>query len=190
MSSHSSKKKKTSGAKKSNSGSKLPKLVAFDLDGTLWNPEMYQLWGSGGSPFTVDNQGTMRDCGGVQVSLIGETKQILRELQSEKWKKTKVAYVSCTDEPVWADELLRKFELGSSMTLKSVCDFEEIYKANKQRHFISLKDRSGCEFSEMLFFDNERGNCTQVGTLGVKCVFCPDGLTAEAWREGMLMFDE
>ena len=75
MSSQSSK-KKTSGAKKSNCGSKLPKLVAFDLDGTLWNPEMYQLWGSGGSPFTVDNQGTMRDCGGVQVSLIGETKQI------------------------------------------------------------------------------------------------------------------
>ena len=190
MSSQSSKKKKTSSAKKINCGSKLPKLIAFDLDGTLWNPEMYQLWGSGGSPFIVDNEGTMRDCGGVQVSLIGETKQILRELQSEKWKKTKVAYVSCTDEPVWADELLRKFELGSSMTLKSVCDFEEIYKANKQRHFISLKDRSGCEFSEMLFFDNERGNCTQVGTLGVKCVFCPDGLTAEAWREGMLMFDE
>ena len=31
----------------------------------------------------------------------------------------------------------------------------------------------------MLFFDNERGNCTQVGTLGVKCVYCPDGLTAK-----------
>ena len=68
-------------------------------------------------------------------------------------------------------------------------DFEEIYKGNKQRHFISLKDRSGCEFSEMLFFDNERGNCTQVGTLGVKCVYCPDGLTAEAWEEGIAMFE-
>ena len=173
-----------------NSNSKKPRLVAFDLDGTLWNPEMYQLWGSGGSPFIVDSQGTMRDCGGVEVNLIGETRQILKDLQSDKWKKTKIAYVSCTDEPVWADELLRKFDLGSSnMTLKSVCDFEEIYKANKQRHFISLKDRSGCEFSEMLFFDNERGNCTQVGTLGVKCVYCPDGLTAEAWEEGIAMFE-
>ena len=90
--------------------SKKPRLVAFDLDGTLWNPEMYQLWGSGGSPFIVDSQGTMRDCGGVEVNLIGETRQILKDLQSDKWKKTKIAYVSCTDEPVWADELLRKFE--------------------------------------------------------------------------------
>ena len=114
-----------------NSNSKKPRLVAFDLDGTLWNPEMYQLWGSGGSPFIVDSQGTMRDCGGVEVNLIGETRQILKDLQSDKWKKTKIAYVSCTDEPVWADELLRKFDLGSSnMTLKSVCDFEEITGRN------------------------------------------------------------
>ena len=26
---------------------KLPKLVAFDLDGTIWSPDMYELWGGG-----------------------------------------------------------------------------------------------------------------------------------------------
>lgn len=44
----------------------LPKVVAFDLDATLWMPEMYQLWG--GSPFKrdpsgvhlLDRQGTVR----------------------------------------------------------------------------------------------------------------------------------
>lgn len=30
---------------------RLPKLVAFDLDGTIWTPDMYML--DGGSPFTV-----------------------------------------------------------------------------------------------------------------------------------------
>ena len=28
----------------------LPKVVVFDLDGCVWDPEMYQLWG-GGAPF-------------------------------------------------------------------------------------------------------------------------------------------
>ena len=28
----------------------LPKVVVFDLDGCVWDPEMYELWG-GGAPF-------------------------------------------------------------------------------------------------------------------------------------------
>ena len=24
---------------------KIPKLIGFDLDGTIWSPDMYQLWG-------------------------------------------------------------------------------------------------------------------------------------------------
>lgn len=30
---------------------RLPKIVALDLDGTVWSPDMYMLWG-GGAPFT------------------------------------------------------------------------------------------------------------------------------------------
>ena len=30
----------------------LPRVLAFDLDGCVWDPEMYELWGRGGSPFT------------------------------------------------------------------------------------------------------------------------------------------
>lgn len=28
-----------------NSSCKIPKLIGFDLDGTIWTPDMYQLWG-------------------------------------------------------------------------------------------------------------------------------------------------
>ena len=31
----------------------VPKLMVFDLDGCLWDPEMYELIGCGGSPFTL-----------------------------------------------------------------------------------------------------------------------------------------
>ena len=26
---------------------KVPRLIAFDLDGTLWSPDMYMLWDGG-----------------------------------------------------------------------------------------------------------------------------------------------
>ena len=32
----------------------LPKAVVFDLDGCLWYPDMYMLWG-GGAPFSIRN---------------------------------------------------------------------------------------------------------------------------------------
>ena len=32
------------------------KLIAFDLDGTVWSPEMYELWNCGGSPFKIANK--------------------------------------------------------------------------------------------------------------------------------------
>ena len=38
----------------------LPKLVAFDLDGTNWSPDMYMIWG-GGAPFTVSSPTELDD---------------------------------------------------------------------------------------------------------------------------------
>jgi Acid Phosphatase len=94
----------------------LPKLIAFDLDGTIWTPDMYQLWG-GGSPFTVDGDGTQQlfDRSGTPVKLLGISSHILETLKSnEKWSDTVVAWVSCTDEPTWAAECLNLFKVGSA----------------------------------------------------------------------------
>ena len=40
----------------------------------------------------------------------------------------------------------------------------------------------------MLFFDNEYGNIENVQKLGVKCVYCPHGVTQTAWDEGLKLF--
>ena len=40
----------------------------------------------------------------------------------------------------------------------------------------------------MLFFDNERENIDEVARLGVACVHCPGGLSADAWRRGLTFF--
>ena len=155
---------------------------------------MYQLWG-GGAPFrTTDDPDTLRDSKGQSVSLCGNTRDILSGLQAARATgDAKVAYVSCTDEPAWADECLRLFRLGgdgddAATTLKACADIEEIYKANKKQHFQRLQKKTGLPFNSMIFFDNEKHNCTSVSQLGVVCVHCRRGLSAEVWEEGLAKF--
>ena len=98
----------------SNAVQRPPKLIAFDLDGTIWTPDMYQLWG-GGAPFVADGDGTKKlfDKTGAPVTLLGISGCILQELKTDdRWGDTKVAWVSCTDEPVWAAECMNLFKVG------------------------------------------------------------------------------
>lgn len=165
-----------------------PKLIAFDLDGTIWSPDMYQLWG-GGSPFTVVGDGTakLKDCTGQTIRLLGISGSLLHDLKhDEKWKDTKTAWVSCTDEPSWADECLRKFKSSGAEPIGNLIDSVQIFKDNKQTHFKRLKSQfPDIEFSDMLFFDNEMGNIRSVSKLGVISVYCPDGMTQSVWEEGL-----
>ena len=39
----------------------LPRVLVFDLDGCVWNPEMYELWGRGGAPFTPRYKRVLQD---------------------------------------------------------------------------------------------------------------------------------
>lgn len=73
---------------------------------------MYQLWG-GGSPFTKQTNGNLKDSRGNEVYLLGNSRQILETLgNSPIWKDTLISYVSTCDEPKWAEECLHKFDLG------------------------------------------------------------------------------
>ena len=47
-----------------------PRAVVFDLDGCLWYPDMYLLWG-GGPPFTAEPDGSLVDSKGQRVRLLG-----------------------------------------------------------------------------------------------------------------------
>ena len=83
----------------------------FDLDGCLWDPEMYMLSWRGGAPFEPDGD-AMLSQSGERVVLLGAAREILRELRTtDDWSATKVAISSRTDEPAWAAELLDKFRV-------------------------------------------------------------------------------
>ena len=88
-----------------------PKVVVFDLDGCLWDPEMYMLSWRGGAPFEPDGD-AMLSQSGERVVLLGAARDILRQLRTtDDWRATKVAISSRTDEPAWAAELLDKFRV-------------------------------------------------------------------------------
>ena len=162
-----------------------PKLVAFDLDGTIWAPDMYMLWG-GGAPFRTVSNDELRDRSNQKVKLLGVSGKILDDIATKpEWSDTIVAWVSCTDEPQWADECMKKFRTPMGVPLVDRVQEQCIYKANKQSHFRDLKQRTNIDFSDMVFFDNENGNIRSVSKLGVRSIYCPQGMTEKIWKQGI-----
>lgn len=118
------------------------KMIVFDLDGTLWWPEMYMLWGSnGGSPFTpILESGDVKDLKGESVKLMADSRAILADIIDCRstiiaLEGVKVAISSRTDEPEWAQECMEKMIIKPGHSMKSVFHFEEISKVNKVRTF-------------------------------------------------------
>jgi len=169
----------------------LPKVVVFDLDGCVWDPEMYELWGSGGAPFKVRPDGNLSDRSGTKVYLLGDVKNIMKELKTDaKWSDSIVAVASSCDEPSWAKECIQKFPIGDNMTLSDVFDQDniEIYKRSKNHHLKAIAQQTGVDLKDMIFFDNQYGNCQTVAGVGVTSVYVPQGVTRKAFEEGLAKF--
>jgi magnesium-dependent phosphatase 1 len=171
----------------------LPKVVVFDLDGCVWWPEMYMLWG-GGSPFSQQPNGDLKDSAGKKTYLMGAVREIMHELKtSPRWAASKVAVASSCDEPAWARECIKKFCVGDGVPLSDIIapNLIEIYKArSKQVHLTAISKASGVAFEEMMFLDNESGNCRAVAQLGVTVVYTPNGVTAEEWAHALQVFPQ
>ena len=75
-------------------------------------------------------------------------------------------------------------------TLKDIFDpnLTEIYKGQKSRHLKSISEKSGCPLGEMVFFDNEWGNCQTVARIGVTVVYTPKGVTRQLFQEVLDQF--
>ena len=166
----------------------LPALVVFDLDNTLWTPELYTL-----RRLRADEQPTpWEDCW----LLDGAVAALHELMSSSQWAKSAVAVASRTNKGTWAHALLDTFSLptagGGRQPLGDLISFREIYTGSKTTHFAKLREKSGVAYEDMLFFDDARdgryGNCEAVSKLGVMSVHTPGGLTRELWRQGLEAF--
>jgi len=168
----------------------LPGALVFDLDGCLWAPEMYELWGRGGAPFTLTKNGNLKDRGGEEVQLLGDVRNIMLELKTDdKWKNTVIGVASTCDEPSWAKECIDKFPIGKGHHLKDVLHSHlHIYKANKSRQLTKISEDTGIPLNETIFFDNQSNNCMDVSQVNVTVAYVPDGITRSAFEDALKQY--
>ena len=177
----------------------LPKLIIFDLDGCLWRPEMYELLhfsGGAGAPFTPSESDpkVLLSRKGEPVYLLGNVRQVMQELYLEpRWKDVKVGISSRTDQPDWARELLKKFQVDHDDGTFCLDDIFQggpiqISYDGKANHFRKIASETGVAFKDMLFFDNEFGNCKDVSSLGVTVAYCPKGVDTSIWEAAVDAF--
>jgi magnesium-dependent phosphatase 1 len=166
----------------SSSLNSVPSLVVFDLDNTLWTPELYTL-----RKLQRNNQSPVAHKDVKLFPAAWDVIQQIRNHPDDTFANTKFAIASRTKSVDWAHDLLEQFEL------KDWFDYIEIFPGDKQKHFSNLKSQSGIDYKDMLFFDDSRdgryGNCEPVSALGVLSVHCPNGIHEEGiWMNALEQF--
>jgi magnesium-dependent phosphatase 1 len=152
----------------------LPKIIIFDLDNTLWTPELYQI--------------RQRQCPtpGKEISLFSDVPAILRMLKSKNSNSTILAIASRTNKGEWARQLLQDFNLDGT-SLDRIFPKQEIFTGSKKEHMSNLKKKTGVDYNEMVFFDDdERLNLKEISQqLGMLCGHCPKGMTMALFQRTM-----
>lgn len=141
-------------------------LIVFDLDFTLW--DCGGTWCDHTNPPYYRENGIIRDKDGRKISLYPDVKKILQLLNDQQ---ITLAVASRTYTPDWADELMQLFDI------RKYFNHFEIYPGSKVNHFHSLNTKTGFNFHEMIFFDDEYRNVDEVANLGVKSIFVDKGIS-------------
>jgi magnesium-dependent phosphatase 1 len=71
---------------------------------------------------------------------------------------------------------------GSTLS-KCFGNLVEISFNDKTHHFRRLHGKTGIPYEQMVFFDNEPRNIQSVSTLGVKCIYTPEGMERKHWNQ-------
>ncbi|CAB9526455.1 Magnesium-dependent phosphatase 1 [Seminavis robusta] len=190
------------------------RLAVFDLDYTIWQPEMYQLYGEptlkpidnkynkrlsaqvlkearttkAGYILTDRRNSPMRVFGGAAVALseIERLKAAGVDIQA--------AVASKTDAPSWARICMDHLVIDNDCTTTLISCFDnghlvEISYGSKRQHLTRLHKKTGIPFEQMAFFDNESGNIRSVSALGVKCFYTPRGMQIQDWNKAKECFE-
>eukprot|EP01063_Lacrimia_lanifica_P021446 TRINITY_DN2879_c0_g1_i1.p3 TRINITY_DN2879_c0_g1~~TRINITY_DN2879_c0_g1_i1.p3 ORF type:complete len:252 (+),score=59.80 TRINITY_DN2879_c0_g1_i1:2-757(+) len=179
----------------------MPKLVVFDLDACLWDPEVYQLHAPPCTPVRGDLGGAGEGvvgaataCGRQTVKLHPGALLALQELRGRG--DVKVAAASTSLNPAYSYQCLDLLEVVPGVSVRSCFHYHQIGRegrltSRKTGHFELLQKESGIAYRDMLFFD-DCGWDDHVGdirqTFGVLGRATPDGLQVRDWRAALEMF--
>ncbi|KIL57864.1 hypothetical protein M378DRAFT_15965 [Amanita muscaria Koide BX008] len=165
---------------------RLPKLIAFDLDYTLWD-----LWidthVTGPLHRQDNNTNEVLDKYNQPISLYKDVPEILSRLRTAG---VIIAACSRTSAPALAYEALRLLLVPSQSKdepPKPAIEFfsqSEIYPGSKITHFKQIHEKTGLPYSEMLFFDDEHRN-KEVEKLGVTFYLASSGVNNKSFEKGL-----
>ncbi|KAG6557551.1 hypothetical protein Mapa_000826 [Marchantia paleacea] len=144
-----------------NAANRLPALVVFDLDYTLW-------------PYFCD-------CRSENESpvLYSQAKGVIQALKS---KGVLMAIASRSPTANKARTFLSKLDLLSSFSVM------EVYPSDKNDHFQKIHQKTGIPYNSMLLFDGEDRNIQAVTQMGVKSVHVHNGVNLAALKAGLQKF--
>ncbi|KAG7353153.1 HAD-SF-IIIC: HAD phosphatase, family IIIC [Nitzschia inconspicua] len=152
----------------------LPRMIVFDLDNTIWTPELYQLR-------KLQRQ-NLTPVAGKDVKLLEGAVKVLEEIipslkHPETGEPPMLAIASRTQSVAWAEDLIDQFGLRDRFQAI------EIFPSQKTKHFSRIQQQTRIATQDMMFFDDARdgkyGNCVPVASMGVFCVHCPQGIFTE-----------
>ncbi|CAE6481711.1 unnamed protein product [Rhizoctonia solani] len=169
---------------------RMPQLIAFDLDYTLWD---FWVDTHVSPPFKRDgnsiNQATDRYK--TPISFYKDVPRILQHLVDSKCHIAACSRTSASDEArqLLTLLLLPSTALNSSGSQRSIDFFDtlEIYPGSKLRHFKALNKKTGIPYEEMLFFDDEHRN-KEVESLGVTMQLVRDGMSWKVFQQGLALW--
>jgi len=168
--------------------SRLPKLIAFDLDYTLW-----PLWIDSDIGSSLKRDGDtlneVHDSYGGKVAFYEDVPQVLHRLRAAG---VVIAACSRTSASALARQALSLLLVPPKagdpespvMPATRFFDQQEIYPGSKITHFKQLHKKTGIPYSEMLFYDDELRN-KQVESLGVTFQLVSRGLDNATFEKGL-----
>lgn len=167
----------------------LPKLVVFDCDACLWTPECFEIQ----PPFQRVSDDTVL-ANRTKVKLFPGAVHAFREiLHRPEFRDTKIALASTTRYPSHSKVLRESFHVVPGRSIASVVVSTQVYyDDSKVGHFESIREETGIEFHEMLFFDDciwgDNIDDVERGCPGVVGIRTPKGMTIDKWNEGLAEF--
>jgi magnesium-dependent phosphatase 1 len=172
-----------------------PPLFVFDCDYTIWpydcdGPHPYPYGRDVYSPFTRLPNGYVHDKYGNSANSYPDVPFILGALYDAG---IQVAYASRNKSSGYVEELLRSIPLQSQQPGLSLWDClrgrRDLFHAygsggqnNKLLHFTNIRNVSGIDFPNMVFFDDNNRNVAHAETLGIISILLTmqTGLTWDA----------
>jgi magnesium-dependent phosphatase 1 len=140
-------------------------LFVFDLDFTLW--DCGGTWCDLTQPPYLKKEDKILDAERRNITLYQDVRFLLETLENQN---VEMAVASRTTAPDQARKLMALFDIDKFF------QYQEIFPGSKVFHFKNLQQKTGFQYSEMYFFDDELRNIEEVQKMGVHCVLIENGL--------------